>query len=138
MALSKQSIRKHAGMFTPREVHVPAWADESGDDVVLVRGMTIAEYELSVANDSEGESTASVIAKCVLAPDGTRLFDDADVQWISQLPLAQIRLLDKAIIEESGLSDGDPAKAVDRAVADAEGNSGTTGSSASSTDSPSD
>lgn len=121
MALSKQSILKHAGVFKTREVHVPAWADESGDDVVLVRGMTIREYEINATSAPEGLATATVIARCVLDESGARVFDPKNVSELNQiaeLPLAQIRLLDRAITEESGMADGP-----DKAVADAAGNS---------------
>lgn len=130
MALSKQSILKHAGVFTPRVVHVPEWADENGDDVVLVRGMTIREFELNQGRAENGEATASVIARCVLDETGGRLFDDSDVRMIAELPLARIGALSKAITEESGLGDND----AEQAVKDAEGNSAATPSDGSSSD----
>jgi hypothetical protein len=128
MALSKGSILKHAGSFKAREVHVPAWADESGDDVVLVRGMTVREFELNQGSADDGKASARVIARCVIDESGGRVFDstDADVNLIAELPLAQVMLLNQAIAQASGLGDDEPAKAVDAAVADAEGNSDAT------------
>lgn len=106
MALSKQAILKHAGVFKTREVHVPAWADDNGDDVVLVRGMTLREFEINQSRSEEGKASASVIVRCVLAADGTRLFDDSDVNAIAELPMADAAKLTEAIVDESGLGGG--------------------------------
>lgn len=130
MALSKQAILKHAGVFKAREVHVPAWADENGDDVVLVRGMTIREFEINQERAGKGEATASVIARCLMDDTGGRLFDDSDVSVIAELPLVAIQDISRAITEESGLVDGP-----DKAIADAEGKSPATSGSDSSSDS---
>lgn len=124
MALSKDSILKHAGSFTSKEVHVPALADENGDDVVLVRGMTIREFELNQARAEDGKATASVISRCVVDETGGRVFSDADVDRIAELQMDIVQPLSQAIAEMSGLgADGDSAKA----VKDAEGNSEPTG-----------
>jgi hypothetical protein len=130
MALSKGSILKHAGSFKAREVHVPAWADESGDDVVLVRGMTVREFELNQGSADDGKASARVIARCVIDESGGRVFDstDADVNLIAELPLAQVMLLNQAIAQASGLGDdADTSQsAVDKGIADAEKNSDAT------------
>jgi hypothetical protein len=132
LALSKDSILKHAGTINRKEVHVPAWADETGDDVVLVRGMTIREWELHQAmlareaNDKlpKGQANARQIARCVIDENGAPLFNDGDVSLISNLSLGDVLKLQEAISEASGLGD--------EAEADARGEAETTpaGSSA--------
>ena len=113
MALSKDSILKHAGTINRKEVHIPAWADESGDDVVIVRGMTIREWELHQAslareaNDKapKGQANARQIARCVIDEEGRRLFSDNDVNSIAELSLGDVLKLQEAISEASGLGD---------------------------------
>lgn len=113
MALSRDSILKHAGSIDTREVHVPKWADENGDDVVIVRGMTIREFELhqarlTRAGDDEnklGKANAQLIARCVVGDDGRRVFSDADVNQIAELGLGDVLRLSSAIQDLSGLND---------------------------------
>lgn len=131
MALSREKIISHAGSFKSREVHVPAWADENGDDVVLVRGMTLREFEINQGRADNGMANASVIARCVLDANGDRVFTDGDVSIIAELPMAEAQALSEAIAEESGLG-GDKPEA--KAIADAEGNSETTPGDSSSSD----
>jgi hypothetical protein len=129
MALSADKILGHAGVFSRVEVHVPAWADETGDDVVLVRGMTIREYEIVQAKAPEGMSTASVMAKCIVDESGSPIFTTANVAALAELPTAQVLLINKAITDQSGLG-ADDAK-------NSESPSTTTGESdVSSSDSP--
>jgi hypothetical protein len=125
MPLSKDSILRHAGVFTTREVHVPSWADESGDDVVLVRGMTLREFEVNQlsAGKEDGQATAALIARCVLDSSGSRLFGDSDVRLIAELGLKESGELSRAISIQSGLldepktddteADGEPVEGAD-------------------------
>lgn len=123
MSLSKQSILKHAGSFKTTEVHVPAWADENGDDVVLVRGMTLREFDINMArNGDDGLATASVVARCVVDESGGRVFQDADTNYIAELPIADLQAVTRAIMSASGMGASDNPD-VPQAVADAEGNS---------------
>lgn len=122
MALGKGSILKHVGVFTAREVHVPAWADENGDDVVLVRGMTIREFEINQSRADDGLASASVMSRCIVDENGGRIFEDADTERLAELPLESVKLITQAITEASGLGDNAPA-AVQAAVVDAEKNS---------------
>lgn len=112
MALDRDRILSFAGVFTPREVHVPAWADESGDDLVFVRSMTLAELNINSARAARNQvsadekpddkSLAAVIARCVIDQSGRRVFTDADTPAIGQLPAPQAMKLYEAITEESG------------------------------------
>jgi hypothetical protein len=108
MALSKESILKHSGMLTTGEVHVPAWADDTGDDVVLVRGMTIREFELNQARAVDGTSTASLLARCIVDSTGGRVFADDDIPRIAELGFGEINRIADEIAELSGL--GEDAK----------------------------
>jgi hypothetical protein len=122
MALSKDSILKHAGTINRKEVHIPAWADESGDDVVIVRGLTIREWEIHQARlgreaaaagdkDPKGDANARLIARCVIDENGARVFGDDDINAISNLGLGDVLKLQEAINEASGLGDDAEADA---------------------------
>lgn len=133
MALSKDAILKHAGTRKTETVHVPAWRDESGDDTVLVHGLTVREWELhqaQLARDAgektpKGHANARLIARCVVDDTGRRVFTDDDVNLISNLSLGEILKLQEAINQASGLGDD--------AEADARGESEPTQDSSSST-----
>lgn len=116
MTLSKDKILKHAGVLPTRLVHVPAWVDENGDDTVLVRGMTVREFEVNQATlgKDEGTATAALVSRCIVDEGGMRVFDDANIPQIAELGFAQINVIGQAISELSGLSEpdkDDPGKA---------------------------
>lgn len=115
MTLSREKILKHAGVFKTRVVHVPGWADESGEDSVLVRGMTVREFEVNQASSGkdEGHATAALIARCVVDENGGRVFEDKDIPQIAELGLAQIGEIAKAITDESGITIPDKDEAVE-------------------------
>lgn len=112
MALSAEKILKHAGNPNTREVHIPEWADESGDDTVIVRGLTIREWEIhqgrlakAAADDKQGYANAQLIARCVVDDQGNRVFTDAHARQIADLGLGAVAKLKDAIDDASGLSD---------------------------------
>lgn len=119
MALSKDSILKHAGSLTTRQVHIPAWVDDTGDDVVIVRGMTIREWEIHQARlaregddkSPKGQANARLIVSCVVDEAGRRVFNDEDLGQISNLGLGDVLKLQEAITEASGLGDDAEAEA---------------------------
>jgi hypothetical protein len=117
MALTRDQILKHSGTYTSKEVHVPEWSI-GGDDVVLVRGMTIREFEINQSRVDDGLSTAALIVRCVLDEAGLRVFSDTDTAMVAELPLSSIKRLSEAIADLSGLNDKGEAD-----VAVAEGNS---------------
>lgn len=124
MALSKSKILRHAGSVKTKEIHVKAWADEDGDDVVLVRGMTLREFEINQASSDDGKSSAKLIARCVVDESGLRVFSDADVDLVAELPVAEAAEITNAIFKQSGLiADDNGEKSAEKAVSDAEGNS---------------
>lgn len=128
MALSRDSILKHAGTFTTKEVHVPAWAGDDGDDTVWVRGMTMREFEINQARSETGEATAALVVRCVLDENGTRIFRDEDVKQVAELGFAEVNRIGDAISEQSGLTD--------KAQEVVEGNSEAAQSGSSSSGSP--
>lgn len=132
MALNKEDILKHTGSVKRREVHIPAWANAQGDDVVLVRGLTSAEWDahssmLQAAKDGSNAS-AKLLSRCIINSDGSRIFTAQDVAMIGELPVAEITKLGAAVAELSGLTE--------EAQAEVEGNSGAAPSGSSGSDSP--
>lgn len=133
MALNRSDVAKHAGVFKAREVHIPAWRNDAGDDVVLVRGMTLREFEINQSRADEGTASASVLVRCIIDESGGRLFTDEDKNVIAELPLAQVRLLNEAVAKESGLDpDEDPNVAIKVAVEESGKDSETTPTDGSS------
>ena len=118
---TKQSILRRTGSCPTRIVDVPEWGDDSTDGKILVRGMTIREFEVNQARADDGKATAAVLARCVLQDEsGLRMFSDDDISALAELPLAEVTPVSKAIMELSGLGD-DPAapKPANEAVEDA-------------------
>lgn len=109
MALSGAEILTHTAECPTREVHIPAWKNAAGDDVVIVRGMTVREFELqqSIGGKGEGKSSARLVARCALDVSGGRLFKDEQIDSIAELPLAQMMTLTNAISVLSGLAEED-------------------------------
>jgi hypothetical protein len=107
MALGAEAILKHAGTLRTKVVHVPAWVDADGDDAVIVRGMTVREFELNQAKlgDEDGHATAGLVARCVLSENGQRVFTDAQVPQIAELGFAEVNRIGQAISELSGLTE---------------------------------
>jgi hypothetical protein len=138
MALSKQKILAHAGVFKTKEVHVPAWADESGDDVVIVRGLTGHEwdsYQSGLSEEQAGNSNASaeLIVKCIVDADGGRVFDQSDAGLVGELPIAELTKLGDAILNLSGLTEASRKAAEGNSAAAKSGNSASSSAETSST-----
>jgi len=112
LALSRDKILKHAGMLGKAQVHVPKWADETGDDVVVVRGVTIREWEIHQSMQvraSEDESkmgfaNARLVARCVVDDTGRRVFSDDDVKQIAELGVGEVDKITDEILRVSGLA----------------------------------
>jgi hypothetical protein len=119
VALSADKILAHAGNFKTREVHVPAWVDESGDDVVLVRGITIREWEIHQgrmqrnASDDKptGDANAALIAAAAVDANGGKLFNAGHIAQIKELGSGDVIALSNAIMELSGLTGDDDEQA---------------------------
>lgn len=109
MALNADAILKHTGALETKPVHVPAWRDDTGDDTVIVRGMTVREFEVNQATlgSKEGTATAALVARCVVDENGRRVFTDDQVNQIAELGFRQINKIGQAISELSGLNDDD-------------------------------
>jgi len=117
--LSKDAI--FAARHLPaEEVHVPEWADENGDDVVYVRGMTGAErdlFEMSLTVERNGEqvqdaanATAKALVKCIVDADGNRIFDDRDANELGSQPAAALMRAWRVARRLSGLGPEDVAE----------------------------
>lgn len=121
MALKRDAILGTVDLPT-REVHVPEWADESGDDVVFVRGLTAAEADrYSASVQSGGDLTnvrARLVVLAVVDEDGERLFGDGDdeADLLGKKSAAVLEKLSRVVLELSGMGES--------SVADVKGNSG--------------
>lgn len=107
MALGKQAILKHAGRYKTREVHMPEWAD-GDDDVVLVRSITLREWELHQSQDARkgaGKLSAGLLARVILDDNGGRVFSDDDADQLAELVVGDANELTDAVLEISGLTD---------------------------------
>jgi hypothetical protein len=127
-------LTKDAILAAPRlpveEVHVPEWKDEGGDDVVLVRGMTGAERDqweasLSVVRDGKeipdpANATAKALVKCIVHPDGSRVFDDRDANELGGQPAAALLRVWRVARRLSGIDE----RAVEEKARDFPGPSG--------------
>ena len=102
------------------EVHVPEWADENGDDVVYVRGMTGAErdqWESSLTVERGGEqvtdaanATAKALVKCIVDADGNRVFGDRDANELGTQPAVALMRAWRVARRLSGLGPEDVAE----------------------------
>jgi hypothetical protein len=120
-------LSKDAILAAPRlpveEVHVPEWADENGDDVVFVRGMTGAErdqFEMSLTVERNGEqvqdaanATAKALVKCIVDADGNRVFGDRDANELGAQPAAALMRVWRVARRLSGLGPEDMKAAVE-------------------------
>lgn len=125
MALSRDSILKHAGTTQTKVVHVEEWADESGDSSVILRSMTIKEFQLHqgrlAREKDDGLSTARLLARHIVDEQMRRVFSDEDAKLIGELPLGAVLKLSVALNEVSGIGgDEESQAAID---ADIEGES---------------
>jgi len=113
LMLSKAAILA-ASHLPVEEVHVPEWADENGDDVVFVRGMTGAErdqFEMSLSVqrgdqmvDDISNATAKALVKCVVDAGGNRVFDDGDASALGAQPSAALMRVWRVARRLSGMS----------------------------------
>lgn len=105
-ALTREAFLDHAGKYDTREV-------ELFGGKVWVRGMTAREVEIQAAVGQkntprdEGLSSARILARVMLDESGARMFTDADVPQIGELPWQHIQTLMKAVNDLSGLNETD-------------------------------
>lgn len=132
--LSKHDIAAHVGVMPTRDVHVPEWANDAGDDTVRIRSLSTREFELhqqrmarqnNAKNKADkADANAFLLAKCLVGEDGLGLFnpsDEADLRQLGELPVGGMLKVVKAINELCGFDDLDDD--VDGAVEDAVGKS---------------
>jgi len=134
MALTRDQILASKGTLKTKEIHVPEWAVD-GDDVVILRELTGADldaYQASLVvrrpalfgpNKGQMEDVpdnanakAKFVAKVIVDADGNRLFTDSDVIALGELSASA---LVRVFVEASELNGLD-----DESVEEIEGNSG--------------
>lgn len=139
MALSREAILARAQAFETREVHIPSWADESGDDVVLVRGLSAKEWDAHQASVrifqggqevgiDQNNVSAKLVVRCIVDESGKRLLTDADAAVLGDLPITDLNTIMEAILDLSGMTE--------KAQGEVEGNSDAAQSGEQSSDSP--
>jgi len=109
--LSRDDILK-AEDLTTEEVDVPEWGGS-----VLVRGMSGRErddFEASIAVRHGGQMVqnlvnvrAKIVARCIIADDGARMFTDADVAALGEKSAAALDRVFAVASRLSGLGEGD-------------------------------
>src|SRR5690348_13613573 len=97
MALNRDQLKAGAQRYKSqtREVHVKELADpESGDDVVLVRGLSALEWDAHQASVrmmgkdgqqigiDESNVSAKLAVRVMVDGDGKRLLTDSDASWL--------------------------------------------------------
>lgn len=116
MALSREHIAAQAAKPKLDEYHVPAWADENGDDLIYLRGMTGDEAEEFQERASQaGEDVKKpnsrgligwVVRPCIVDADGQSLFpNEEDAALIGKLQFRELNGIGMRILRLSGLTD---------------------------------
>lgn len=149
MALNRDKVLATKNRLKTAEVHVPEWADDDGDDVVIVRELTGAEMDafdtsLTVRRPKFGDDrgaavemeevpnhgniTARFVALAVVDEDGKRLFSEGDAIALGELSGAALNRVYAKASELSRVRDID--------AVEAEGNSEAGPSVGSTSESP--
>lgn len=116
MALSRDQIVAQATKPKLYEHHVPAWANESGDDLVYIREMTTDEAEAFQEESSQaGEDVkaptnrhllARTVRPCIVDADGKSLFpDESDVEILGKLQFSALNGIGVRLLRVSGITD---------------------------------
>lgn len=143
--LSKDQLRAGAQRYKTktREVHVKGLADpETGDDVVLVRGLSALEFDAHQAavrvmgengqqiGIDESNASARLAVRVIIDATGTRLLSDEDAAWLGEASPTDVAEVVNAAIELSGMTGaGEPTE-------EAKGNSDAAPSGGASSESP--
>lgn len=116
MALSRDKIAARAAKPELHEHHVPAWADENGDDVVFLRGLTGDEAETYQANamqlaenvrDPKNRGLLTgLVRPCLVDENGEQLFpSEEDAAIVGKLQFRDLNGIATRILTLSGMSD---------------------------------
>lgn len=116
MALTRDQIVAQATKPKLYEHHVPAWADESGDDLIYIREMTADEAEEFQERSSQaGEDVkapkdrhilAKTVRPCITDGDGNSLFSDpADVDILGKLQFSALNGIGMKLLRVSGITE---------------------------------
>jgi hypothetical protein len=106
--LTRQQILD-AQDVTTISVHVPEWANGTGDDHVLVRGLTVAERDkmLKVWNESPVEEHSALLCSlAVIDEKGEKLFTPADVVALKAKSYRAVDRVLRVALNLSGMAEG--------------------------------
>lgn len=112
--LSREKALSRSGKIISEHVTMPEW----DGDVVTVRQMDGLEFEAfeaeHVALRQSGSATQHMRARTVVAtaygPDGTRLFNDEDVEAVAKFPCLELSRLFNVAARLNGFDQGKAAK----------------------------
>lgn len=116
MALSRDAILEKATKPRLEEFHVPAWADDSGDDLIYLRGLSGDEAERfqeqsalageSVRSPKDAGLTAQTIRPCITDENGESLFpNEDDAKLIGKLGFSELNRIAMKVLEMSGITE---------------------------------
>lgn len=122
MALNREQLMAARDRIKTKVIplHVPAWADDTGDDLIYVRPLSARERDLYLASIklrrpnrkggvdeaiNEDNSTAKLIVRLIVNEDGNRTLEDKDATWVGELDAESIDIILKAVAGEGGLTD---------------------------------
>lgn len=119
MALSRDQLKAGAARYKSktREVHVKELADpDSGDDVVLVRGLSALEWDAHQAavrimgengqqvGLDESNVSAKLAVRVMVDDAGVRLLNDSDAAWLGESSPSDVAEILNAALELSGMT----------------------------------
>jgi hypothetical protein len=140
--LNREQIQAGALRYKTKtaEVHCPGLADpDSGDDVVLVRGLSQTEFDAHqaatriVANGEqigidESNISARIAVRVIVDSSGDRLLTDGDAAWLGEASPKDVTEVVNKALELSGMAaTGEPSEATEgnsEATQDGETSSG--------------
>jgi hypothetical protein len=124
--LSRDQIQAGALRYKTKtaEVHCPGLADpDSGDDVVLVRGLSQTEFDAHqaatriIANGEqvgidESNISAKIAVRVMVDSNGDRLLSDGDASWFGEASPKDVTEVVNKALELSGMTaSGEPGEA---------------------------
>lgn len=105
--LTRQQILDAKDVSTV-SVHVPEWANGTGTDQVLVRGLTVAERDkmLKLWNESPIEDHSALLCSLAIVDEkGTKVFTEADIQALKAKSFRAVDRVLRVALNLSGLTE---------------------------------
>lgn len=146
MALNKEQLRAGALRYRSktRQIHVKGLADpDTGDDTVLVRGLSAVEWDAhqaaarmmgengEVEGIDESNISAKLAVRVIVDDQARRVLEDSDAGWFGESSPSDVAEIVNAALEISGMAAGGTA-----ASEETKGNSEPAPSGGSSAESP--